>query len=115
MDNAESVQAIAPEQYGARKRHSAQTQALNKRLTLDLYQQKKVPAILCSNDAKSCYDRVVHPVVMMALQRLGVPSEAILSMIGTFQSMQHHLRTSYGDTDEYFTCNDAPINFHGLG
>ena len=29
--------------------------------------------------------------------------------------MEHHLRTSYGDSDEFFICKDSAINFHGAG
>jgi hypothetical protein len=35
MSNGESKGIIAKEQYGSRKRHSSETQALNKRLTYD--------------------------------------------------------------------------------
>ena len=58
MEVGESKGLIAREQYGSRKQHSAETQALNKRLTLDAWRLRKSPGVLCSNDAKSCYDRM---------------------------------------------------------
>ena len=114
MDNAEAAGVIAPEQYGSRKKHQVISQAINKRLAYDIIQQLKVPAILCSNDAKSCYDRVVHHIIMMLLCRLGVPKNAIKCMLDTYQMMKHHLRTAYGDTDKYFSCEDNDIKIHGI-
>ena len=52
---------------------------------------------------------------MMALRRLGVPKNSILSLIDSLQSMQHYLRTGYGDTDRFFTCDDQTLAFHGTG
>ena len=91
MNNAEEANAIAKEQYGSRRKHQAISQAVDKRLTYDLVRQKKVPAILCSNDAKACYDRVVHPILFMALRRLGVSKQYIYGMIDTYRNMEHHL------------------------
>ena len=55
--------------------------------------------ILCSNDAKSCYDRIIHSIASMAMQRLGLPIEPITCMIVTIQQMEHYIRTGFGDSD----------------
>jgi hypothetical protein len=57
---------LAEEQYGSRKRLAAIDHCLNKRLTFDLIRQNKQPGVLCSNDAKGCYDRIVHSVPRFA-------------------------------------------------
>ena len=56
MARGEDLKLIAKEQFGSRKQHQSITAALNKRLTMDLLQQKRQAGALCSNDAKSCYD-----------------------------------------------------------
>ena len=66
MYSAEDLRAIAKEQYGSRSQLTAINQSLNKRLTYDIIRQKKRPGALCSNDAKSCYDRIVHSVASLA-------------------------------------------------
>ena len=71
---AKDLRAIAKEQYGSRSRLMAIDQSLNKWLTYDIIRQKKRPGVLCSNDAKSCYDRIVHLVVSLAMQELGPQS-----------------------------------------
>ncbi len=60
MYTAEQLQVVAKERYGSRKNKAAIEQCLNKRLTFDLTRQLKRPLAMCSNDAKSCYDRIVH-------------------------------------------------------
>ncbi len=42
-------------------------QSLNMQLFLDVIQQRKLPAAICSNDAKSCYDHIVHGFVALAV------------------------------------------------
>ena len=56
MNHAERNNFIAPEQYGGRKGKRAIDHVLNKRLSYDLIRFSRLPAALCSNDAKSCYD-----------------------------------------------------------
>ena len=73
MEHAEQHQAIAPEQHGSRKRLSSMQASVNNRIMYDLMRQHRHGGILCSNDAKSCYDRIVHSVLSLSLQRLGVP------------------------------------------
>ena len=65
---AEELHALAPEQFGSRKTLSSVDQSLNKRLTFDLMRQLKRPGALCSNDAKSCNDRVVHSIASICTQ-----------------------------------------------
>jgi hypothetical protein len=57
---AEKHKAVAAEQFGSRKHLSAIDQSLNKALTFDIWRQLRQCGALCSNDAKSCYDRIVH-------------------------------------------------------
>ena len=96
MDNAEKHDALAQEQYGSRKGHSAQVQALNKRLVFDILRQYKKPAVLIATDAKSCYDRILHVIVMLCARRTGLKLAHILSMIETIQLMTHQIHSAYG-------------------
>ena len=68
MEHAEKHQAIAPEQHGSRKRLSSMQASVNNRLMYDLMRQHRHGGILCSNDAKLCYDRIVHSVLSLSLQ-----------------------------------------------
>ena len=98
MKAAEDRGLLADEQYGSRKKRSAEKHALNKRLMLDVMRIAKIPGILSANDAKSCYDRILHFATYVSLRRVGVPKEAIISMIKTIRLMKHKVRTAHGDS-----------------
>ena len=84
MSQAEAFSQTPAEQCGSRKKHRAIEAALNKVLTQDVWRQKRQPGALCSNDAKSCYDRCVHAFAVLCMLRLGCPFGPILSMFSTF-------------------------------
>jgi hypothetical protein len=117
MQHAEAASLIAPEQFGSRKNHTAIRQALNKVLTYDLARASHKPAAMCSNNAKSCYDCIVHSVAKAAKMRLGAPPIPIDLMFETIQRLQHFIRTAYGDSEILFGGDHRPGNppKHGVG
>ena len=102
MAYGELHDAIAPEQYGSRKNMSASQASVNNRLMYDLMRQTRQGGIICANDAKSCYDRIVHSVLSLSLQRLGVPPAPIQSMLTTIQKMQHRIKTAHGVSPQFY-------------
>jgi hypothetical protein len=92
MAHAERQGLVAPEQYGSRKGHSAIAHALNKQVAYSLVRVLRSPAAMCSNDAQGCYDRIVHSVASLSMQRVGVPLPPIMSMFTTLQSLQQCVR-----------------------
>ena len=112
--HAEANNLIAKEQYGSRKGKRAIDHALNKRLLYDIIRQSRKPGALCSNDAKSCYDRVLHSITMLAFRRLGFPIPPVECMLRCIQDMKHHIRTTFGDSSTSFTISQAAIPFQGI-
>jgi hypothetical protein len=96
--HAERNNLIAPEQYGSRKGKQAIDQVLNKRLSYDILRMRRQPGALCSNDAKSCYNRVLHSIVALAFRQIGIPKQPTECMLQCIQEMKHYIRTSYGDS-----------------
>ena len=115
MAAAESLGGVAPEQYGSRKNHSSINLGLNKRLTFDLFRQRKQSGALCSNDAKSCFDRIAHSIASLALQRVGLPPEPIICMFTTIQQLEHKIRTAYGVSTSGFTGKLWAVPIQGVG
>jgi hypothetical protein len=113
MSHAEKYAQMPAEQYGSRKKHRAVEAALNKVLTQDIWRQKRQAGTMCSNDAKSCYDRVVHSFAILCMLRLGCPPGPIISMFTTLQKMQHFIGTAFGVSSTSFKGVDIP--FQGLG
>ena len=70
---------------------------------------------MCSNDAKSCYDRTVHNFASLCLQRIGAPVEPIVSMFQTIQNLNHYIRTVHGVSDRSFTGAHWASPIHGVG
>ena len=103
MYQAEDLQLLADELFDSRKRHSAIDHCLNKVLTFDLSRLTRSPITVCSNDAKGCYDRIVHSIACMSMLRVGVPKEPIVCMFTTLQNLHHHVHTMYGDSSLSFT------------
>jgi hypothetical protein len=97
MAHAERHGTLAVEQYGSHKNLSAILHAVNKVLSFDHIHQYKTPAVLCSNDAKSCYDQIIHSVASLCFQHQGVPEPPLDCMLSTLQNMKHTIRTAYGD------------------
>jgi len=89
---------MAREQYGSCKEKAADIQCLNKRLLYDHARFTHEPLALCSNDAKSCYDRIVLIVAALCLCWLGAPKPYVQSMVSTIHGMQHHVCSTYGDS-----------------
>lgn len=112
---AEELQAVAKEQYGCRKEHSAVNQGLNKTLTFDLLRQSRQPGALCSNDAKSCFDRIVHSIASLSLQRVGVPRAPLVCIFTTIRNLEHRIRTVYGDSDIGFSGRLWTTPIQGVG
>jgi hypothetical protein len=114
--NAELHGEIAREQYGSRRHHQCILAALNKRLTMDNLQQARRAGALCANDAKSCYDRVVHSIAALAMRRMGVPVNTIKSMFSTLQKASHKIRTAFGVSDKtYGHGREPPLQGFGQG
>lgn len=116
MLHAESLQNLAREQYGSRKHHKSNTAATNKVLTMDLLRLRRQAGALCSNDAKSCYDRVVHSIASLSFRRQGAPNSAVLCLLQTLQRATHKIRTAYGVSQMHYGGDrDPPIQGLGQG
>jgi hypothetical protein len=57
----------------------------------DLLRQSRHPAARCSNDAKLSYDRIVHSIASLCMQRNGVPEAPVVCMFTTLQNLSHYI------------------------
>jgi hypothetical protein len=83
---------------------------------MDNLQQARRAGALCANDAKSCYERVVHSIAALAMHCMGVPVNPIKSMFSTLQKASHKIRTAFGLSDKiYDHGRDPPLQGFGQG
>jgi hypothetical protein len=101
--SAIKLDAIPTEAYAKPGFHSNDC-GLNKVLTYDILRQRKTPAALCSNDAKSCYDRIIHSIANICLQQVGVQANTCQVMLGTLQQMKHYIKPP---TEPQTNCTEA--------
>ena len=97
IKRAQTLSILPDEAYRGVPGRRASTCSLNKILALDVIRMERRTAAVCSNDAKSCYDRIVHTIASLCMQRLGVSQEACFTMFGTLQELNHHVRTAFGE------------------
>ena len=69
---------------------------------------------MCSNNAKSCFDRVVHTIASLAYQQLGIPLPLVKTMLLTIQKMKHYIRTGYGNSIFYLNNDNSLTPFQGV-
>lgn len=99
MRSGERSGTLNRDNLGSRKDMQASEVAMNSQLTYNSILARRGRAVVMSNDAAGCYDRIAHTVVHLALARLGIPKPALNSMIETIQEMEHYIRTAFGDSD----------------
>ena len=96
MRNGERHGSINRQQFGGRKHHQSSRAALGKRLVLDLMRLQVLSGALICNDAKSCFDRVVHAAAMFAMARQGLSYRVMRTLFCTLQMAKHHVKTAFG-------------------
>lgn len=72
-------------------------------------------AALCSTDAKSCYDRVIHWIAMIAMRRIGVPNEPLNSLFETIQKAVHSIAIENNLSKDVYDAAELKKPIHGLG
>ena len=113
--HAEKNKLLPKEQYVSFCGHQARHHGLNKRLLDDQVYLQCRPMTLCSNDATSCYDRIIHSIARIFMQKLGMSIQPITYIIVTIQEMEHYIRMGFGDLDVSMPGLDVDgIPFQGM-
>ena len=105
MKTAIRCNAVSPSQYAKQGSRSIEG-ALVKVLYFDYLRINKLNGTFAAMDLMQCFDRMAHPVSSLCSQRLGVPKNIVKTMINTLTSMQHFIRTAYGDSEESYGGQD---------
>jgi len=70
---------------------------------------------LCSNNAKSCYNRIVLIIAALCLCRLGATTASVQSMVDTLAKLHHHIQTAFGDSERQQGQEDWDKPTAGIG
>ena len=74
-------------------------------------------ALIC-NDAKSCFDRVVHAAAMFAMARLGLSYNVLSTLFLTLQMAEHRVKTAFGVSKRTYGGTKRKLGtlpMHGVG
>ena len=116
MEHGESHGYLAREQFRSRREKAAIEHALNKRLTIDISRQAKIPVVYIANDAKCCYDRIPLMVAYLTMRHMGIPKAAAKSSIDTLVNMPRSVKTVFGESIETYSTNPLCDEFlHSIG
>lgn len=113
--HAEEIGYLPEELTGSRKRKMAAITILNKILINDLWRLRRTSAALCSTDAKSCYDRMIHWIAILAMRCINVPMEPLRSMFQTIQKAVHSISIENNISTNTYDGSNIEPPLHGLG
>lgn len=90
-------------QYGSRPGKQCISTVLNKQLTYDIVRHSKINAAFIENDAVGCFERLVNPLLLLQLKRLGATSSSTMALSKTWTNATHHIKTQFGVSQELYT------------
>jgi hypothetical protein len=70
-----------------------QSPVINKQLIFEIICNTKEMATFIENDAVSCFDRIVNPLILMFLLHLGIADSVLSSLAQTWENNSFHLHT----------------------
>jgi hypothetical protein len=118
MKHAEACQTLSPFNMGSRKYFTSSLEAAAKVWTCDLSRFQAKPMWMIFNDAKSCYDRIVHSVAILCMAFQKMPYAALYVAFSTLQKAVHHVRSAYGVSKRSYGGKHrgpSQIPLHGIG
>jgi hypothetical protein len=67
-------------------------------------------AAIIENYAVGCYDRLMNPLLLLAMRRLGVPEPMTKFLGDTWSNTSHFIKTQYGvSTGTYSNTQHTPL------
>jgi hypothetical protein len=115
MKDGEAYEQLAWEKFGSHEGKNDIEQALNKVLSFDLIRKARMDADMCSNDAKSCYDRIVHAIASILMQHHNVPASACICVFPMLHKLHHTVREIYGDSKSGYGGTLWAVPYSGVG
>ena len=83
-----------PEELGDRRKiHKEIDVELKRKLVRDITRQLRRPGTITGVDAASCYDGIVHSVVILIARHEGLPLLPLLVLFGFIQQIKYYVRT----------------------
>ena len=105
---------LPDEAWGNRKLRASGDVGLQKVITFELGALTRQPLGQIDLDAKSCYDRILRPVGILACYKFGLPITMCCWVSQVLEQQEHHLVTINGRSSEGYT-STREHRMHGIG
>jgi len=112
---AENHKALGSDNHGSRSGRQVQDAQVEKVLIYDHARLTRTNLITIDNDAKSCYDRILKTLAMVACVSYGLPLLAAAMHNKVHHGMQHQIRTRHGLLRPYSGSDENPLEGTGQG
>ena len=112
IKQSEENKRIPDEAYGSRSSLNAILVAVNIRLVIEVFKQKRSCGAIAGVDASQCYNMVVRSLSILLCKKEGAPLLSLLMMFRVIQCMIYFIRTTFGDSKMSYGGNHG-ILFQG--
>ena len=112
--NAEDNHLLPEDNWGGRQLRSAGNLGLQRVLTMQMSTLTRTTLGQIDLDAKSCYDRIIRPVAILACYKFGLPIHLCCWLIQVMESQQHHIITTNGRSKQQYS-STPECRLHGVG
>ena len=86
---------------------------LNKVILIDIIRQKRIAAALGMNNARECYDHILHSVAILVLISFRVAGETAQAMVKVLHEVKHHIKTGFERSERAY--GNGPVSQQGNG
>ena len=97
------------------RRIEKQSCSLNRMPVVDYLHLTRRSDCFGTNDARVCFDRIVHIVAILVFMSFRVSATSVRTLFGTLQKAHHRIKTGFGIFDHVYGNKDVPIQGAGQG
>ena len=113
--HAERYRCLGTANHGSRAGRQTIDALMEKLLLYEYARLTRTSLITIDNDAKSCYDRIIKSLAMIACVGVGLPLMAAAMHNKTHHGMVHVIKTRHGELKPYSGTEDEPLEGSGQG
>jgi ribonuclease HI len=113
--HAELYRCLGTSNHGSRSGRQTIDALLEKLLMYEYARLTRTSLVTVDNDAKSCYDRIIKSLAMLACIGVGLPLLAASMHNKTHHGMVHSIKTRQGQLRPYSGTDDNPLEGSGQG
>jgi len=113
--HAEDHGVLGHANHGGRPGRQVHDALLEKTLMFEHARLTRTSLITVDNDAKSCYDRIIKAMALLACMSIGMPAEAAAMHNKVHDEMTHNIKTRHGLLRAYCGTDDGGSDGVGQG